>query len=65
MNFFDNFDYGSKRYLTAGDLVRAYYRLYGENAWTGQAQSIVNSQPEKKLTRENFDAALEGTYSEK
>lgn len=63
MNFFDNFDYGSKRYLTPSDLVRAYYRLYGENAWIGQAQSIVNGQADKKLTRENFNDAVEGTYS--
>ena len=59
MNFFDTFDSGSKRYLNSSDLTNAYYKMYGENAWIGQVQAVINAMPEKKLTRENFDAALE------
>jgi hypothetical protein len=59
MNFFDTFDSGSKRFLTPGELNRAYYRIYGENAWIGQAESIINGLKEKKVTRANFDDALE------
>ena len=56
MNYFETFDRGSKKYLTAVELKNAYYRSYGETAWLGQAQAVINAQPDKKLRRENFQS---------
>ena len=57
MNYFETFDRGSKKYLTAVELKNAYYRSYGETAWLGQAQAVINAQPDKKLRRENFKSS--------
>ena len=59
MVIFEDYDTGSKKYLTANDLLRAYQKIYRETSNNAQAEAVIATFPNKKLTKEHFKSALE------
>ncbi|CBY12801.1 unnamed protein product [Oikopleura dioica] len=58
MVVFEDYDTGSKKYLTPNDLLRAYQKIYRETSNNAQAEAVIASFPNKKLTKEHFKSAL-------